>query len=101
MSNNELQVRGVNPSSSDGDIRPLRSDGLNSPTTIFDNGFDIKRNTGLVAALNKYGWKDIISERNNSGFLLPGTNSAKDRKIITDHTNHFHLQGFKPLVKYK
>ncbi len=84
-----------------GDLRPLRTDGLNASTTVFDKSFDIKRNTALVTALHKYGWKDIISERNSSGNLLPFTSSAKDRKISTDHTNHFHLQGFKPSIVYK
>ncbi|MBC7381856.1 MAG: hypothetical protein H7296_02550 [Bacteroidia bacterium] len=84
-----------------GDLRPLRSDGLNAPTTVSDENFDVVRNMGLVSALYKYGWKDIISEKNNSGFILPFTSSAKDRKIASDHTNHFHLQGFNPTIIIK
>jgi hypothetical protein len=36
-----------------GDLRPLRSDGLNASTTVFDKSFDVTRNTGLVTALYK------------------------------------------------
>lgn len=84
-----------------GDLRPLRNDGLNKPTTVFDKGFDVTRNSNLTTALQKFGWKDIISEKSNTGFLLPFTSSANDRGIKSDHTNHLHLQGFKPSVTYK
>jgi len=84
-----------------GDLRPLRNDGENKATTVFDKGFDVTRNSNLTTALHKYGWKDIISEKSNKGFLVPFTSSAKDRGIKTDHTNHFHLQGFRPSVVYK
>jgi len=84
-----------------GDLRPLRNDGLNKPTTVSDKGFDVTRNSNLTTALQKFGWKDIISEKSDTGFLLPFTSSANDRGIKSDHTNHLHLQGFKPSVTYK
>jgi RHS repeat-associated protein len=75
-----------------GDLRPLRTDQSGNPVTVFDNQFDLSRNTELVKTLNKFGWSDILSERNKKGNLVPGTRHYSKSR----HHNHFHIQGFNP-----
>jgi len=36
---------------------------------------------------------------NFSDKLLPHTSSARDTGIRSNHSNHLHLQGFKPNIK--
>ena len=51
----------------------------------------------MTAALSKFGWKDMISER-VGGYLLPHTSAASERGIRTNHANHLHIQGYRPNI---
>ena len=81
-----------------GDLRYLRTDKSGSQTDVGSNNFDEQREQALTNALYKFGWKDMISEKYNNK-LLPHTSSAKNRGIRSNHSNHLHLQGFKPNIK--
>lgn len=80
-----------------GDIRYLNTDGVSAPTLVNENKFDFHRNESLTAALLKFGWMDMISER-VGGYLLPHTSAASERGIRTNHTNHLHIQRYKPII---
>ena len=81
-----------------GDLRYLRTDKSGSQTDVGSNNFDEQREQALTNALYKFGWKDMISEKYNNK-LLPHTSSTKNRGIRSNHSNHLHLQGFKPNIK--
>ena len=81
-----------------GDLRYLRTDKSGSQTDVGSNNFDEQREQALTNALYKFGRKDMISEKYNNK-LLPHTSSARDRGIGSNHSNHLHLQGFKPNIK--
>lgn len=81
-----------------GDLRYLRTDKSGSQTDVGSNNFDEQREQALTNALHKFGWKDMISKKYNNK-LLPHTSSARDRGIGSNHSNHLHLQGFKPNIK--
>ena len=83
-----------------GDLRLLNTNYDGNATLIDSKNIDLDRQSKLNGSLNKYGWKDIISERSKTGFLLPYTNSANERGIISNHKNHIHLQGYNPKIKY-
>ena len=80
-----------------GDLRYLRADGVSAPTLVKGNNFDFRRNEAMTAALSKFGWKDMISER-VGGYLLPHTSAASERGIRTNHSNHLHIQGYHPSI---
>ena len=80
-----------------GDLRYLRTDGVSAPVLVKGNNFDIQRNEALTSALHKFGWKDMISER-VGGYLLQNTSAASERGIRTNHTNHLHIQGYRPSI---
>jgi hypothetical protein len=86
-----------------GDLRPLRTDQAGTPVTVDNIAFDRQRNTNLVSALGRFGWTNVLSERDNTGYITPGTNHFSgytDRQTgewrNSRHNNHFHLQGFRP-----
>ena len=86
-----------------GDLRPLRTDQAGTPVTVNNTAFDKQRNTDYVSALRKFGWTDILSETNNSGYITPGTrhfSGYTDKKtgqwVNSRHHDHFHTQGFQP-----
>jgi len=84
-----------------GDLRYLRKDETGGGVVLGSPKVDVGRQSTLNNALNKFGWKDMISERFKSGgssMLLPHTSSAHERGIKSDHSNHLHLQGFKPKI---
>ena len=80
-----------------GDLRYLRTDRVSAPVLVNGNNFDTQRNEALTSALHKFGWKDMISER-VGGYLLPNTSAASERGIRTNHTNHLHIQGYRPSI---
>jgi hypothetical protein len=81
-----------------GDLRYLNTNKDGTGSNTKNLGFDVERNSNLTNALFKYGWKDIISEKDRNGQLLPHTSSSKARGISSDHTTHLHLQGFNPKI---
>jgi hypothetical protein len=80
-----------------GDLRYLRADGVSAPTLVKGSNFDFRRNKAMTAALSKFGWTDMISER-VGGYLLPHTSAASERGIRTNHSNHLHIQGYHPSI---
>jgi hypothetical protein len=80
-----------------GDLRYLRADGVSAPTLVKGSNFDFRRNEAMTAALSKFGWTDMISER-VGGYLLPHTSAASERGIRTNHSNHLHIQGYHPSI---
>ncbi len=80
-----------------GDLRYLRTDGVSAPTLVNGKNFDVRRNEAMTAALFKFGWKDMISERVD-GYLLPYTSAASERHISSDHSNHLHIQRYNPNI---
>jgi RHS repeat-associated protein len=88
-----------------GDLKPLRTDETGGRVLVTDPEFDKERNKGLIAALRLYGWNKILSARNNEGYITPGTThymgryNKKGKWIVSDHRNHFHLQGFKSTIR--
>lgn len=89
-----------------GDLRYLSNDYSGKAVLLGSQALDISRQSNLNVSLSKYGWKDMISEKftpfgSKSSTLLPNTSSAKERGIGSDHTNHLHLQGFKPNLIFK
>lgn len=77
----------------------------------FDLSFDFNRQARFNRALNKFGWKDLISTQIHPGasigidgygwsagsghpYQIPRT-----RHIDYNHYNHLHLQGFRPKLK--
>jgi len=88
-----------------GDLRPLRKDKSGAAVTGNDSQFDFTRNSNLTTALQKYGWKDILSENNSQGKRVNATrhfSGYTDKKtkkwVPVRHHNHFHLQGFRPKI---
>ena len=80
-----------------GDLRYLRTDGVSAPTLVNGKNFDARRNEAMTAALFKFGWKEMISERVD-GYLLPYTSAASERHISSDHSNHLHIQRYNPNI---
>ncbi|MBI9039711.1 MAG: RHS repeat-associated core domain-containing protein [Bacteroidales bacterium] len=93
------------------DSRFLRNDRSGAFTFNFGSNFDSGRQTDLNKALNKFGWKDLISSGVNPGTSvlngqigwpygsghpaqLPYTRDINDGK----HYNHLHSQGFRPYL---
>ncbi len=86
-----------------GDLRLLRKDRSGGRVTVFDQQYDIERTSRLTAALYKFGYKDILSERNKDGKLASNTRHfsgyRKNGKWISvRHHHHLHLQGFRPNI---
>jgi hypothetical protein len=81
-----------------GDLRYLRMDQSGGQVKTNDFNLDRERQNQLNQSLNLFGWKDLISERGN-GQLLNHTSSAKERGILSNHSDHLHLQGYQPNIK--
>ena len=84
-----------------GDLRYLRKDESGAGVVLGDSKVDVGRQSSLTNSLNKFGWKDMISEKFKSGnsyMLFPHTSSANEIGIKSNHSNHLHLQGFKPKI---
>ena len=92
-----------------GDLRPLSSKDYDfyqgDPVLVNTKSFHKERNKRLIAGLRKYGWKDILSEMDNNGYITPKTRHYDGfyRKsdchwINSRHHHHFHLQGYRPNI---
>ena len=75
------------------DVRLIRTDNADAGTNVNNPTFDVGRNQSAVNSYNKFGFKDILSQTNSKGVLL---NHTSDKH----HPDHFHLQGFNPIVKF-
>jgi RHS repeat-associated protein len=79
------------------DVGLIRNDGQLSGTTVNSSTFDATANQSMVNSFNKFGFSNILSQRNSKGVLM--TNTKNDPK--GNHSNHLHLQGFLPTIKKK
>jgi hypothetical protein len=96
-----------------GDLRYLRTDKTGGPILVNQVRFDQVRNARLTSALNKYGWKSMLSERTSvnhftPSYLLPYTThftgyfSKKTGQWINSrHNDHLYLQGYQPKISIK
>ena len=83
-----------------GDLRYLRKDGSGDAVLLNQKQFDIERQNTFNAALNKYGWKSMLSEQftpagSSNKMLLDYTKHYSKSR----HNNHLHLQSYKPTIK--
>ena len=74
------------------DVRYISNNNELRPLTINSNQFDKDANQIMVNNFFKFGFKNILSQRNSAGFLLNNTSNK-------GHYNHLHLQGFNPIFK--
>jgi RHS repeat-associated protein len=87
-----------------GDLRPLRTDKTGAGVLVTDPEFDKARNASLIGGMKSYGWSSILSERDKSGYITPGTThysgypDKTGKWVSVRHNNHFHVQSFKPAL---
>ena len=88
--NSTSHVNGINF-----DLRYLRTDKSGGPLDISKNPslLDQSRQNSFNDALNKFGYKDLIGFKYNSGGQTKLLNHTRQLK---NHHHHLHLQGFKP-----
>ena len=83
-----------------GDLRYLRKDQSGGAVLLSENQMDISRQNEFNDALNKYGWKSMLSERftpagGGDKMLLDNTTHYSKSR----HNNHLHLQGYSPNIE--
>jgi RHS repeat-associated protein len=83
-----------------GDLRYLREDESGGAVLLQDKEFDMSRQNEFNNSLEKFGWKDMLSER-----FVP---AGGKKKVLLNHTshysksrhhNHLHLQGYAPNIQ--
>lgn len=88
--NSTSHVNGINF-----DLRYLRTDKSGGPLDISrtPNLLDESRQNSFNDALYKFGYKDLIGFKYNSGGQTKLLNHTRQ---LSNHHHHLHLQGFKP-----
>ena len=71
------------------DVRLISVDGKLTPLNVNDKNFDFNKTQIAVNAFHKYGFKSILSFKNNKGILLNYTQQYKG------HKDHLHLNGLR------
>lgn len=83
-----------------GDLRYFDTNFTGGRTLLQDADFDYSRQNSFNAALNKFGWTDMLSENftrtTSSGFKYSTRLHYTRHYNKSRHNNHLHLQGYKP-----
>jgi hypothetical protein len=77
------------------DVRYIRSDRKVASVTVDDNAFDKTANQLMVDSFSTFGFRDQLSYKNSSGWLLKNTRHYKN------HHHHLHIQRFNPKIYTK